>query len=201
MRVGCTASSYVSEKLSLSAVLLRSISIDTNIYTNSNKNINSNNNTSSNSNINNSTVIRTSPSAGDKLWRHQKKKKLLEPDAEKIQLWRPSDSAAAGCLLALYARCDGLSNKKRPLNWRRNVLDYYQGRYESYEDVQEAILCHISGQWWSQPTVKAAHIVPFFANSKSACPRCHRLRLRYYCYGLNQISRHPHPSRLLSSYV
>ncbi|KAI5922682.1 hypothetical protein F4810DRAFT_247327 [Camillea tinctor] len=108
-------------------------------------------------------------SVGDDLWSHQKKKTLLQTGPEQVRLWWPNNMAASECLLALYAKCDGLSDTKRPQNWRRDVLDYYQGSPEPHDDVQEAIWCHISGQWWSRPTVKAAHIVPFFARREQVC--------------------------------
>ncbi|KAI1630686.1 hypothetical protein F4809DRAFT_654620 [Biscogniauxia mediterranea] len=106
-------------------------------------------------------------SAGDDLWRHQKKKMQLETDTGKIQLWRPGDCGVSECLLALHAKCDGLSKKKRPPAWRKGALDYYEGRSESHGSGQDAVWCHVSSQWWGQPFVKAAHIVPFFADNES----------------------------------
>ncbi|KAI1495461.1 hypothetical protein F5X99DRAFT_403459 [Biscogniauxia marginata] len=106
-------------------------------------------------------------STGDDLWRHQKKKLQLETDPQTIQLWRPGDCGVSECLLALYAKCDGLSKKKRPSNWRKNALDYYEGRSENHNAGHEMVWCHVSGAWWYRNTVKAAHIVPFFADNES----------------------------------
>ncbi|KAH8897722.1 hypothetical protein GQ53DRAFT_778019 [Thozetella sp. PMI_491] len=107
-------------------------------------------------------------SAGDDLWRHQKKKIRFD-DPGTVRLFEPRANGLSECLLALYKKSDGLDKKrKRPSNWRRDTLAYYAGIRDVCDKPEnELVWCHISGMWHLGDTVKAAHIVPFFLDMES----------------------------------
>jgi hypothetical protein len=107
-------------------------------------------------------------SAGGLHWQSKKKRMCLE-DSGVIRLSEPGGSGVAECLLALYKKSDGLerSKPKRPSNWRQDALKYYKGTSEQHSDVTGLVWCHISGTWYDETTVKAAHIVPFFVDLES----------------------------------
>ncbi|KAG6087021.1 hypothetical protein E4U15_000202 [Claviceps sp. LM218 group G6] len=52
--------------------------------------------------------------------------------------------------------------KKRPKNWRRDVLQYHNGNGADHEKRSDQVWCHVSGNWFHEDDIKAAHIVPYF---------------------------------------
>ncbi|KAH7143761.1 hypothetical protein EDB81DRAFT_796317 [Dactylonectria macrodidyma] len=108
-------------------------------------------------------------SAGDDLWRNQKKKIRLDDDPGTIQLLDPRSNHASECLLALYKKSDDLEKPpKRPKQWRQESLSYYIGSGADHTGRRETVIwCHISGMWHMSDYVKAAHIVPFFLDNDS----------------------------------
>lgn len=106
-------------------------------------------------------------SAGDDLWRHQKKKMRCD-DPGVVRLLEPRGNGLSECLLALYKKCDGLDKKrKRPSQWRHDALTYYKGRGDYHGEHKDSVWCHISGGWNPGGYVKVAHIVPFFLDTES----------------------------------
>lgn len=107
-------------------------------------------------------------SAGDDLWRHQKKKIRFD-DPGTIRLLEPRSNAVSECLLVLYKKSDGLEKRaKRPKDFRDNALDYYKASGQYHEGrSKEHTWCHVSGSWHPAANVKAAHIVPFFMDYES----------------------------------
>ncbi|KAK7418466.1 hypothetical protein QQX98_003958 [Neonectria punicea] len=107
-------------------------------------------------------------SAGDDLWRHQKKKMRLG-DPGTVRLLEPRGNGLSECLLSLYKKHDGQDKKKkRPSNWRIDALSYYKGSGNDHPGLDgTSVWCHISGMWHATKYIKAAHIVPFFLDSGS----------------------------------
>ncbi|QPH10680.1 hypothetical protein C2857_002115 [Epichloe festucae Fl1] len=103
-------------------------------------------------------------SAGDDLWRHQKKKmRLADPDPEEVPILDLRRPGVSECLLALYRKSDGLGHpKRRPTNWRRDALTYYNANGADHGHGINSVWCHVSGRCLHKDDVKAAHIVPFF---------------------------------------
>ncbi|KAG5984737.1 hypothetical protein E4U55_003381 [Claviceps digitariae] len=107
-------------------------------------------------------------SAGEDLWRHQKKRlRLADPSSRALRLLELPASGLAECLLAIYKKSDGVEKtRKRPTHWRRDTLAFYNGR--DGNDVGDVgVWCHILGQVVDDAIVKAAHIVPFFVDISS----------------------------------
>ncbi|KAI1372423.1 hypothetical protein F4677DRAFT_456499 [Hypoxylon crocopeplum] len=104
-------------------------------------------------------------SAGDDLWRHQKKKIRSDPGI--VRLLEPRGNDLSECLLALYKKCDGLSKTGNPpSHWRQDAMTYYTGSGNNHgTQGQNAAWCHISGMWHHPDSIKAAHIVPFFPDT------------------------------------
>ncbi|KAG6044708.1 hypothetical protein E4U17_000463 [Claviceps sp. LM77 group G4] len=102
-------------------------------------------------------------SAGDDLWRHQKKKmRLADPGPEEVPILDLRRHGVSDCILALYRKSDGLSRSKgRPRNWRRDALDYYNANGADHGE-EDDVWCHVSGRWLPKHDTIAAHIVPFF---------------------------------------
>ncbi|KAG6055798.1 hypothetical protein E4U33_007786 [Claviceps sp. LM78 group G4] len=90
-------------------------------------------------------------SAGDDLWRHQKKKmRLADPGPEEVPILDLRRHGVSDCILALYRKSDGLSRSKgRPRNWRRDALDYYNANGADHGE-EDDVWCHVSGRWLPQ---------------------------------------------------
>ncbi|KAI2615196.1 hypothetical protein GGR54DRAFT_301656 [Hypoxylon sp. NC1633] len=107
-------------------------------------------------------------SAGDELWRYKKKKLRLETEPGVSNLTRLNDLALSESVLAIYRKCDGQgSGKKRPSNFRREALEYYEASGEGHGLTKDSVWCHVSGMWHPSGDTKAAHIVPFFFDNES----------------------------------
>ncbi|KAG6117167.1 hypothetical protein E4U14_008051 [Claviceps sp. LM454 group G7] len=103
-------------------------------------------------------------SAGDDLWRHKKKKmRLANPEPEEVPILDIRRGGVSDCILTIYRKSDGVGRpKKRPKNWRRDVLQYYNGNGADHEKRSDQVWCHVSGNWFHGDDIKAAHIVPYF---------------------------------------
>ncbi|KAG6062282.1 hypothetical protein E4U32_002562 [Claviceps aff. humidiphila group G2b] len=103
-------------------------------------------------------------SAGDDLWRHKKKKmRLANPEPEEVPILDIRRGGVSDCILTIYRKSDGVGRpKKRPKNWRRDVLQYYNGNGADHETRSDQVWCHVSGNWFHEDDIKAAHIVPYF---------------------------------------
>lgn len=105
-----------------------------------------------------------SSSAGDGLWQHQVNKARLG-DVGGIQHIDPHTSDISGLLLGLYKSCDGQDKKvRRPSNWRRDALAYYNGNGIDHGISFGKAWCHITATWQPTKLHKAAHIVPYFVH-------------------------------------
>ncbi|KAK1995944.1 hypothetical protein LX36DRAFT_135414 [Colletotrichum falcatum] len=91
-------------------------------------------------------------SAGDDLWKHQKKKVRYGD----VRLLDPRANALTECLLALYSKSGNLLAEERPSNWRRDALAYYEGSKPSTGEVW----CNVTGMWHPENSIKVAHFVP-----------------------------------------
>lgn len=106
-------------------------------------------------------------SAGDDLWRHQKKKMRLG-DPGVVRLLEPRGNALSECLLALYKKSDGQDKvRKRPSTFRAQSLAYYEGTGDYHGRPANLVHCHISGTRNPGLQIKAAHIVPHFLDNDS----------------------------------
>ena len=109
-------------------------------------------------------------SAGDDLWKFQKKKIRLDDTLNTVQTSNTSGPYLADCLLALYKKSDGQDNrrdrKQRPKNFRKDAMSWYNGDSERDTGLKNMVWCHAIGNWQLHSTVKAAHIVPFFLESE-----------------------------------
>ncbi|KAG6305090.1 hypothetical protein E4U44_008374 [Claviceps purpurea] len=102
-------------------------------------------------------------SAGDDLWRHKKKKMCLANPEPEVPILDIRRGGVSTCILAIYSKSDGVGKpKKRPKNWRRDVLQYYNGNGVDHEKRSDQVWCHVSGNWFHEDDIKAAHIVPYF---------------------------------------
>lgn len=108
-------------------------------------------------------------SVGDDLWRHQKKKiRLADSDPEEVPILDVRRHGVSECLLALYRKSDGLGHsRRRPTNWRRDALTYYNANGADHGEGSNDVWCHVSGRWFHKDDIKAAHIVPFFLDFES----------------------------------
>ncbi|EON96099.1 hypothetical protein UCRPA7_8405 [Phaeoacremonium minimum UCRPA7] len=102
-------------------------------------------------------------SAGDDLWRHQKKK-IRSDDTGLVRLFDPRSNQVSECILAIYKKCDGLEKMpRRPSHWGADARKWYSGNGDEHGlEAQECTWCHISGQWHPKSDIEAARIVPFF---------------------------------------
>ncbi|KAG6289687.1 hypothetical protein E4U09_004801 [Claviceps aff. purpurea] len=102
-------------------------------------------------------------SAGDDLWRHQKKKmRLAAPGPEEVPILDLRRHGVSDCILALYRKSDGVDeSRERPKNWRRDALHYYNANGADHGEGSN-VWCHVSGRWFFKEFIKAAHIVPYF---------------------------------------
>ncbi|KAK2059155.1 hypothetical protein LY76DRAFT_543266 [Colletotrichum caudatum] len=90
-------------------------------------------------------------SAGGDLWRHKK---------EKAHYDYYGTAGLPASYLRLYTRSDGLEMPRRqPSAFRKDAVDYYNG-----SGGNGRVWCHASGMWHLDKDIKAAHIVPFFAD-------------------------------------
>ncbi|KAG6123845.1 hypothetical protein E4U12_000574 [Claviceps purpurea] len=102
-------------------------------------------------------------SAGDDLWRHKKKKMCLANPEPEVPILDIRRGGVSTCILAIYSKSDGVGKpEKRPKNWRRDVLQYYNGNGVDHEKRSDQVWCHVSGNWFHEDDIKAAHIVPYF---------------------------------------
>lgn len=110
-------------------------------------------------------------SAGEELWGHNQKKMRLKGAASGPQLSIYKRGLFfSDCLLALYTKCDGQDkrrDKKRPNNFRRDAVQWYDGDGEANGKEPDQVWCHALGMWQMKDHHKAAHIVPFFLESEA----------------------------------
>ncbi|CCE34725.1 uncharacterized protein CPUR_08661 [Claviceps purpurea 20.1] len=104
-------------------------------------------------------------SAGDDLWRYQKKRmRLADPGPEEVPILDLRRHGTSDCILALYRKSDDVGKLKlreRPKNWRRGALHYYNANGADHGEGSD-VWCHVSGRWFVKEFVKAAHIVPYY---------------------------------------
>ncbi|KAG6216565.1 hypothetical protein E4U50_005601 [Claviceps purpurea] len=102
-------------------------------------------------------------SAGDDLWRHQKKKmRLAAPGPEEVPILDLRRHGVSDCILALYRKSDGVDESREgPKNWRRDALHYYNANGADHGEGSD-VWCHVSGRWLFKEFINAAHIVPYF---------------------------------------
>lgn len=105
------------------------------------------------------------------LWGHERQKLRYESNSSISRSLDPRATGLSEILLALYQKGDGFGNTKpAPSNWRSDALQYYQAHSAYDPNPQEDddpcsprgfVWCHVSGMWYCEDQVKAAHIVPF----------------------------------------
>lgn len=70
-------------------------------------------------------------------------------------------TSVSECLVdvALYRKSDGLDHSKRQAtNWRRDALIDYNANGVYHGEGSKDAWCHVSGKWFHEEDIKAAHI-------------------------------------------
>ncbi|TFB04349.1 hypothetical protein CCMA1212_004150 [Trichoderma ghanense] len=98
--------------------------------------------------------------AGGDFWRNLKERMQLE-DPSAVRLRHSGEPVGIRQkLAALYKDDDGLENRKRPMYFKRDALEFYSAIPERHGRSKDEGWCHITGTWYPNP-LEPANIVPF----------------------------------------
>ncbi|KAL6876113.1 hypothetical protein HDV57DRAFT_519014 [Trichoderma longibrachiatum] len=97
---------------------------------------------------------------GGDLWRNLRARLQLEDPSSDFP--RPSGETMSirKKLMALYTDDEGLEDRRRPVCWELQALEYYSADPRCHGRSKNQGWCHITGTWYPKP-VKPTEIVPF----------------------------------------